>query len=508
MIPHLRWRGQQHTILHTPKITICRDGIMYKKYDGNIYNYEFKKSFLKSGSSNTRKRREGVFRSSYEFELKFEKDLCFFNLEEIESWLISQKWTETNVKSACSQLRSYIKFKIKEGVSLLYNPLNELSEGWYEKVSDGGEVTLLSKSQVDEVIESCVNEQDAVIVSLLFEGAGGFKFSELSNLKLEDVNFEEGILNLTDDKNGHRTIQVTKQTLDLISRASTQDKYFNKNGSVRGKRRQTSTLFENGYVIKPIETNRKHLKAQYNTIRDRIETVSEFNEGKEHIYPIINIIRSGQLYKIKKIIEQTGKLTNKDYERVLDDFGKDPSPTYIGYVKEVVNPESLKSVYGIEDFICEVIYTRNDQKELDKILSENKSLERNQKLVHYLKDDYGYKCQLCSDIDNMIQIPDIIDENGKRYIEVHHIIPLSKAKESLDVETERVLLDNLDNLIVVCCFHHKYLHYHEGGFEELLYDEEDELHFKSKQGTVLKVVHDKHLKKTRKNKGRSIVEQP
>jgi len=73
---------------------------------------------------------------------------------------------------------------------------------------------------------------------------------------------------------------------------------------------------------------------------------------------------------------------------------------------------------------------------------------------------------------------------------MHHIQGLS---EETNLENEDINLDNYKNGIVVCCYHHKYIHYHLGGFKELVKDKNDTLYLRSKHGELLKVYTNHHL---------------
>lgn len=143
----------------------------------------------------------------------------------------------------------------------------------------------------------------------------------------------------------------------------------------------------------------------------------------------------------------------------------------------------------LDDIIGELGFERVDKKDYDKILKSSsfhsamadeirrKFLDeinlnphvrtpskavnfnvknRNQKLVKELKELYNFKCQLCS--SNVFECPEIIINDQLRYVEVHHIIPLSN-----EMYDEELYLDNIENVIVVCPYHHKALHFHLGG---------------------------------------------
>lgn len=102
------------------------------------------------------------------------------------------------------------------------------------------------------------------------------------------------------------------------------------------------------------------------------------------------------------------------------------------------------------------------QTSINKEEIESKRNKRSRRLVALLKEMYNYQCQICGD-DSII--PLIQMENGKYYVEVHHIVPIHHHDRFND-ESE-IILDDYKNAIVVCPQHHKVIHYHLGGFVEV-----------------------------------------
>ncbi|OOM80467.1 hypothetical protein [Clostridium sp. BL-8] len=146
------------------------------------------------------------------------------------------------------------------------------------------------------------------------------------------------------------------------------------------------------------------------------------------------------------------------------------------------------SIDGILDELQKI------QGSLEKIENGNEKVKRNQTLVKKIKKLYHNKCQLCCPDDSGFSVPPIETENGELYVEVHHIKQVSEAFKS-DDESDK-LIDNYKNVIVVCSYHHKYLHYHLGGFKEIIQKEDGQLYFKSKLGETLKIFTNYHLTST------------
>jgi len=146
------------------------------------------------------------------------------------------------------------------------------------------------------------------------------------------------------------------------------------------------------------------------------------------------------------------------------------------------------SIEGILDELEKI------QGSLEKIENGNEKVKRNQTLVKKIKKLYHNKCQLCCSDDSGFSVPPIETENGELYVEVHHIKQVSEAFKS-DDESDK-LIDNYKNVIVVCSYHHKYLHYHLGGFKEIIQKKDGQLYFKSKLGETIKIFTNYHLTST------------
>lgn len=106
-----------------------------------------------------------------------------------------------------------------------------------------------------------------------------------------------------------------------------------------------------------------------------------------------------------------------------------------------------------------------DQKNKDRIrkIKENEKIiiNRDKGIIKDLKELYKGRCQICK---NEL-IPQIIQKDGTVYSEAHHIKQLANAK--LSIEEENEVLDNYKNIIVLCPFHHRYVHFNKGGNYEL-----------------------------------------
>ena len=80
--------------------------------------------------------------------------------------------------------------------------------------------------------------------------------------------------------------------------------------------------------------------------------------------------------------------------------------------------------------------------------------------------------------------------DGSVYSEAHHIEALSKYKK-MSIEQENEVLDNYKNVIILCPYHHRYVHYNKGGNYKLL-KKNNKLYLSNKFDTV-EIKEDYHL---------------
>jgi integrase len=327
-------------------------------YNDNIYNEQVKNRFMEEISDDSKGPYERIFIRSSIIEASLNRDMYDFNIKEIENVLFHLKpKTAAASKSNISIISSYIDWAIEEGYrSNTINPMRYQFDNWAEKFLDDNIKLFYTNLEIDEIITRCINEQDAVIISLLFYGASGREVSELRNLRISDVNFETCEVTLIDDKdNQTRIIKVPSDCISLIKNADMQTNYYKRNGHISPNSRNTkevSELIETGYVIKPAKTKTVHLE-QVNThlIYARLSTISEIFNLEN--FTVKNIQRSGMLYHAKQIFSRDGKFGEKEqYLEICEQFGvgKVNNNGYEGYnwhpMKEYINMDMIKQLYN------------------------------------------------------------------------------------------------------------------------------------------------------------------
>jgi hypothetical protein len=323
-------------------------------FNTSMYNEEIKQRFLDTyDNEGTRNTMKYIFFSSYGNELPLGKDLYDFSLDEIGKVIAESRPKSVSVaKSKARFISQYISWAIYDNLRKnAINPLQkEINDNeWLSEFVDPELKQFISYNDIKEYEVGLVNQQDIVILKLIFSGVYGHSSSELRNLKISDVG-EDGTLRLYDDKKGERTVKVDEDTLNTIHKAYRETTYQSSNG--QGERQKESDLIDNEYIIRPARRGRvSEGRASQITIINRINTIAEYY-GLEDLTPK-GIQRSGMIYMAYKLLKEDNRteLDKHDYEKIGDHFNltKISSGDYSYHNKttmsEYINTDNIKKLY-------------------------------------------------------------------------------------------------------------------------------------------------------------------
>jgi hypothetical protein len=321
-----------------------------------IFYYEdIKNKFLDTyeneGSRNTIKY---IFKYSYRNELPLEKDLYDFNLDEIGKVISSSNPKTVAVANARGRyISQYISWAIANNLRKnALNPLQNVDKEWYEQFIDPDTKQFISSIELSEMENILVNYQDIALIRLLFSGVYGYESSEISNLKISDIN-DDGTLRLYDDRKGERRIKVDENTIKVLRNAYEQSSYKNKNGNSESGRNAESLLADNDYVIKPTLRGRVNEsdRVKQSTIMSRIRNIADLFD-----MPDLNpksLQRSGMIYLAYKLLREENK---KELDRsILIKIGerfslnKTNNNGYYNYntyaMREYINERNIEKLY-------------------------------------------------------------------------------------------------------------------------------------------------------------------
>jgi len=320
-----------------------------------LYNPEIKMDYLNTFDNEQSKITIAyILYKAKDSEEIYKKDLYEFDIEEIKNVLHNTNPLNRMIaKTNGLMISNYISWAIEKGLKKSnLNPLADKSVEWYEQFVDKSKKIFITRDELKEIEKDLVNAQDAVIPYLIFEGVLGTGASELINLKQSDIE-ENNVLYLEDDKYGKREITVSEDCMRLIRQAIKETEYHKANGKSQSKN-QILKLVNNEYVIRSAQTNTEAItkRADKHLVYRRIATISEFFE-----LPYLNaknIQKSGMIYMAKELYLRDGKLGKEQLYEVAERFGvrKQKINGYEFYnttlLKEFINAENIKSLYGIE----------------------------------------------------------------------------------------------------------------------------------------------------------------
>lgn len=288
-----------------------------------LYNRQLKEEFLQQYRESTADSYESVLSQCYNTEQFFNKDVCQFTQEEYASLLYNfEAKSLTSLTTKNSILKKYIDFCIPRGyvpsqTNIARNFDRETLRQFIRK--DALKYKFISSKELDDVIEKCINAQDAVIFQLLREGVRGEGSEELINLTINDVDEENNILILRSDNNV-REHKVSNKTIELIKEAHKQKYYYPKNGETENEKVKRYYLSDSPYIIKM--TGKKRMgRASRQIVQRRVKFIAEW-WGNPFLTPS-NVWTSGQIEYAKQIKTKKGvdKLEPDDYREICRRFG-------------------------------------------------------------------------------------------------------------------------------------------------------------------------------------------
>lgn len=304
-----------------------------------VFNLETKENFLENYNiEGTRKNYLRVFTKTAPLEQKMGKDLYEFNEKELSKALKAfDSRNRATLESYARYISSYLNWAISEGLAEV-NLLEKLKPNDFLRFVVHQE-QYITEEFLTKIENQMENYQDSVISRLIFEGVGGKGFTELLNLKEEDVDFENCTLTLYEETNDGikiRELKVSLHAIELIRGALNQKRYVKRNGNSVG-RGAFLELKDNGYVIKTAMTNAETNEATgIDTIYRRLRVIEE-DLGLDSFKAKL-IQRSG-------IINMASKISKKGV-RVDSDILKEVAKRYkvntIHSMRSYVTEENLK----------------------------------------------------------------------------------------------------------------------------------------------------------------------
>jgi integrase len=310
--------------------------------------------------SNTVNAYGNVFKSSEVIEAKYDTDLCNFNINQItELFQYRNPKTKTSARTVGRIVTKYIDWAITNNLSVYKkledNPLR-VSQNFFNDFVPKESTQYLSVDEIKDTIDYLINDQDAVIVALLFNGVQGKQLSEIRNLTKNDINGNEKKLNVLDDKTGkYRPVYFNNDELNtfkMLKRAYLDTEYIKKNGEMEYNPRVKDVVempspSETPYIIKTAKTQGLHYgeRATQYTIINRIDMMRTLKGLEDYSTKLNtkNIVRSGMIFEAKRLLDtEGGELDSNKLKKVCDKFNVKNHWA----VRDFINMEVINALYG------------------------------------------------------------------------------------------------------------------------------------------------------------------
>lgn len=317
-------------------------------YEGSYYNAAKKLKFMEEQGEGTKKIYDRAFKISNDFENDLKKDLGDFNRDELRRLFYTfRAKTKYSSKANVQMVSTYISWYISDIGGRGLNPLDSVDTEWKEQFVNQSLKKYWTETEINHILNTRHNKQDAATVILLFEGCRGEGNAEITNLKIEDVNDNNNTLRLTDEDESIRYITVSEKCIEICLKASKESDYEKKNGNFSPDiKAERSNLVSNRYIVKSSNTRTINFaRADKNIVHRRLSNIAE--EIGESGFSPLNITYSGIICKARDLYLATGRLDEEEYKVLCDQFKIDSEQSLTRLKSEFMNLDFIKSFYEL-----------------------------------------------------------------------------------------------------------------------------------------------------------------
>ena len=199
-------------------------------------------------------------------EFQIVDDINEIRFQIIRSWiasLLEKGIGPRSVNRKISTLKSYFKFLIREGV-ILENPMMKVVTPKSKKrlpvfIEEDQIETLLNEVEFEEGI---VGERNKLIIELFY--VTGIRLSELINIKISDIDFNNNLIKVLGKRNKERLIPLASSMIGELR-------------SFIEKNPQNQFLFTN------LDGKKLYTKLVYRIVKKYISKISSVNKKSPHI---------------------------------------------------------------------------------------------------------------------------------------------------------------------------------------------------------------------------------
>lgn len=296
-----------------------------------MYNEERKREHLKSlkeqGYSNTYiKIVEADFKKIEEYEIKFNKDVCDFTLNEIMEMYSHLNLIASSLTSLTTRLRTY-SYNQNEALGDFAKVTKAIIREKFGTLEEKN--TIISYADLKSMLDKLDNAVDKFFIYGLFSGIKGHSYVELSCSSMEDANVEElsfwlaGITPSGELNKHNRKFYADQELFNYALEASESNIYIQrtKEGAIRRIHLQNNgkDIYKNPVFIEKTD----NLINLLTKVRNKLNSLLKVIDVKGDIKPT-DLYWSGLRYNLKRIGLERGIMINdlKDIKK-LESFATD-----------------------------------------------------------------------------------------------------------------------------------------------------------------------------------------
>ena len=199
-------------------------------------------------------------------EYKITSELLEVNFQIVRSWiasLLEQGVTPRSVNRKISTLKTFFKFLIREGV-IQESPMLKVVAPKSKKrlplfVEEDQIESLLNGVEFDD---GFIGERDKLIIELFY--VTGIRLSELINIKISDLNFDNNIVKVLGKRNKERLIPLSARIVKELQ-------FFIENYNI------------DNYLFTNLGGTKVYTKLVYRVVNKYIGKISSINKKSPHI---------------------------------------------------------------------------------------------------------------------------------------------------------------------------------------------------------------------------------
>nr|WP_144509904.1 phage integrase family protein [Bacillus sp. FJAT-22090] len=326
-----------------------------------FYNADIKERYFATiQNETTREITEYAFKKASKTEKIFGKDIYEMNINELAE--VMKGLSASTPSSAYNQtfkFQHYIDWATENGLRQTnINPLETVDKKeWVKPFVSEYKQSYFTREQILDMCNELINYPDKAILLALFEGISGEGYSELLNLRINDIKNLDGryFAALKDKNDNQRTIEISEELAHYFDKANSATEYYNKNGLSDSVRSSRGTLVESSYIFKKSSRGKHKEKDEQLDLFFINRKFVMFKEifGTKHLRPK-EVINSGIMHMANEIFMRDGELGLDQLKEIADRF----DTTYSKYndeyfrnthvIKERLDNDFFKETYNIK----------------------------------------------------------------------------------------------------------------------------------------------------------------